>query len=87
MWHYVFGQRFVWVTDCYAVKFLLSYKGSNPVILCLQMRLMCWDADIVHRPDSELVDVDYWSRLGADIDFNPLFCDTLITRPSYGSLS
>ncbi len=24
MRHYVFGQRFVWVTDCYAVKFLLS---------------------------------------------------------------
>jgi hypothetical protein len=21
--HYVFGQQFVWVTDCYAVKFLL----------------------------------------------------------------
>jgi hypothetical protein len=33
MQHYIFGQRFVWVTDCYAVKFLLSYEGGNPAIL------------------------------------------------------
>jgi hypothetical protein len=38
---YVFGQRFVWVTDCYAIKFILSYEGGNPAILRLQMRLMC----------------------------------------------
>jgi hypothetical protein len=78
MRHYLFGQRFVWVMDCYAVKFLLSYKGGNPAILCLQMRLMCWDVDdIIHRPDSELVDADYWSHLGANINFDPLFRDYL----------
>jgi hypothetical protein len=33
--HYVFGQRFVWVTDCYAAKFLLSYEGGNCAILWL----------------------------------------------------
>jgi hypothetical protein len=77
MRHYVFGQRFVWVTDCYAMKFVLSYKGGNPAILCLQMRLICWDMDVVHRADSELVDADYWSHLGDDIDFDPLFCDYL----------
>jgi hypothetical protein len=77
MQHYVFGQCFVWVMDCYAVKFLLSYEGGNPAILHLQMRLMCWDVDIIHRLDSQLVNVDYWSRLGANIDFDPLFCDYL----------
>jgi hypothetical protein len=77
MRHYVFGQHFVWVTDCYAVKFLLSYEGGNPAILRLQMHLMCWDVDIVHRPDSELVDANCWSRLGANIDFDPLFRDYL----------
>jgi hypothetical protein len=77
MQHYVFGQQFVWVTECYAIKFLLSYEGGNPAILCLQMRLMCWDMDIIHRPDSELVDADYWSHLGANINFNPLFHDYL----------
>ena len=70
---YVFGQRFVWVMDCCAIKLILSYEGGNPAILCLQMGLMCWDVDIVHRPDSELVDADYWSRLGVDIKFEPLF--------------
>jgi hypothetical protein len=47
----VFGQRFVCVTGCYAIKFIPSYKGGNPAILRLQMRLMCWDVDIVYRPD------------------------------------
>ena len=70
---YVFGQIFVWMTDCYAIKFILSYKGGNHAILRLQMRLMCWDVDIVHRPDYELIDADYWSRLGVDLFFDPLF--------------
>ena len=60
----------MWVTDCYAIKFILSYEGGNPAILRLQMRLMCWDVDIVHRPDTKLVDADYWSRLGVDIEFD-----------------
>ena len=34
---------------------------------------MCWDVDIVHRPDTELVDADYWSRLGIDLNFDPLY--------------
>ncbi len=75
--HMLFEQHFVWVTDCYAAKFVLSYKGLNPAILCLQMRLMCWDVNIVHCPDIELVDADYWSRLGVDIVYNPLLCNYL----------
>jgi hypothetical protein len=70
---YVFGQRFVWVTDCYAIKFILSYEGGNSAILRLQMRLMCWDCDIIHRPGTSMVDADYWSRLGVDIEFDPLY--------------
>ena len=35
--HMLFGQRFVWVTDCYAAKFVLTYEGPNPAILRLQM--------------------------------------------------
>ncbi len=71
--HYLFGQRFVWVTDCYAIKFILSYDGANHAILCLQMRLMGWDADIVHRNDHYIINADYWLRLGADLCFDPLF--------------
>ncbi len=75
--HMLFGQRFVWVTDCYAIKFILSYEGGNSALLRLQMRLMCWDGDIVHCLDTELVDADYWSRLGIDLDFDPLLCGYL----------
>ena len=29
--HMLFGQRFMWVTDCYAARFILSYyDGNNP---------------------------------------------------------
>ena len=70
---YVYGQRFVWVTDFYTIKFNSLYEGGSPAILCLQMRLMCWDVDIFHRPDTELVDADNWSRLGVDMDFDPLY--------------
>jgi len=70
--HMCFGQRFVWVTDCYALKFILSYDGRNPAILRLQMRFMCWDMVIEHRNDTWLTDADYFSRLGADLCFDPL---------------
>ena len=61
------------MTDCYAIKFILLYKGGNPAILRLQMRLMCWDINIVHQPDVELIDADCWSQLGFDLNFDPLY--------------
>jgi hypothetical protein len=71
--HMCFGRRFVWVTDCYAVKFILTYDGLNPAVLRLQMRLMGWDVEIVHRSAGFLTDADYWSRLGANLCYNPSF--------------
>jgi hypothetical protein len=38
--HMLSGQQFVWLTDCYVIKFILSYGGGNSAILRLQMRLM-----------------------------------------------
>ena len=70
--HMCFGQRFVWLTDCYALKFILSYDGRNAAILRLQMRFMCWDMIIEHRNDVCLTDADYFSRLGADLCYDPL---------------
>jgi hypothetical protein len=69
----LFGQPFVWTTDCYAIKFILSYDGANPAILCLQMHLMCWDVNIGHQNSHNISDSDYWSQLGADLCFDPLF--------------
>jgi hypothetical protein len=69
----LFGQHFLWVTYCYAIKFILLYDGANPAIFCLQMHLMGWDVDIVHRNGHYITDTNYWSRLGADLCFDPLF--------------
>ncbi len=33
---------------------------------------MCWDMDIKHRPNVHLADADYFSRLGADLCYDPL---------------
>ena len=69
---YCWGMTFTWITDCYAIRFILSYDGNNPALLRLQMRLMCWDMVIVHRPGTMLSTPDYLSRLGADLCFDPL---------------
>jgi hypothetical protein len=34
---------------------------------------MCWDVDIFHQGNNFLVDADYWSRLNADLCYNPNF--------------
>ncbi len=67
-----FGQQFTWVTDCHAIKFILSYEGKNPALLHLQMHFMCWDMDIEHHNDMYLVDANYFSLLGSDLCYNPL---------------
>ena len=70
------GMWFSWGTDWYGLKFILLYDGTNPVILCLQMRLMCWDMDIIHLNDNFLIiDIAYWSCLGSDLCFDPLLRD------------
>jgi hypothetical protein len=71
--HMLFGQQFVWVIDCYAIKFILLYDGANPTILHLQMQLMGWDINIVHQNNHCITDANYWSRLGAALFFDPLF--------------
>jgi hypothetical protein len=71
--HMCYGCRFVWVTDCYAVKFILSYDGPNQSVLRLQMGLMGWDFDIVYPTNDYLADADYWSPLNADLCYNSSF--------------
>ena len=45
----LWARRFTAITDCYALRFILSYEGPNPVILRLQMRLMLWAMDLYHK--------------------------------------
>ena len=39
--HLYWGMRFTWGTDCFGLKFILTYDGTNPALLRLQMRFMC----------------------------------------------
>ena len=70
--HMLFGQCFVWTTGCYAIKFILFYNGANPAILRLQMHLMCWNINII-RNDHYTAAADYWTWLGVNLCFDPLF--------------
>jgi hypothetical protein len=71
--HMCYGRQFVWVTGCYAVEFILSYDGPNQSVLRLQMRLVRWDINIVHCTNDYLANADYWSRLDADLCYDPSF--------------
>ena len=75
--HMCYSKCFVWVTDCYAVKFILSYDGANQAILCLQMGLMGWDIDILHRTNDYLINANYWSQLNKDLCYDPSFREYL----------
>ena len=68
----LWGVRFTAITDCYALRFILSYDGPNAVILRLQMRLMLWSMDLHHRNGKFLFSADYLSRLGADLCFDEM---------------
>ena len=69
---YNWGCRFTNISDCYSLKFVMSYEGNNPVVLRMQMRLMLQNMDIVHRTRDFNVDSDYMSKLATDTRFDPL---------------
>jgi hypothetical protein len=73
--HMCFAQQFVWVTDCYALKFISSYDSWNTSILRLQMQFMCWDMIIKHCNDACLTNADYFSQLGANLCSDSLLKD------------
>ena len=58
--------------NCYALYFILSYDGPNPVLLRIQMRLMLWTMDIYHQPADLMVQPDYLSRLHANLCYDEL---------------
>ena len=68
----IWGTRFTALTDCFALRFILSYDGPNPVLLRLQMRFQLWAMDLYHRSGFLMVSPDYMSRVGADLCFDEL---------------
>ena len=71
--HHLKAKPFTWITDCFAIKFLMSYDGSNPVLLRLQMRLGLWPTSCVHRNNKWLIDADHFSRCKEDLCFDALY--------------
>ena len=70
--HYLWGLRNTWITDQYALVFLLTYDGDNAPVRRLQMRIMNYFVDIVHRNARFLAPADYGSRHGGDMWWDPL---------------
>ena len=68
----LWGVRFTALTDCYALRFILSYDGTNPVLLRQQMRFQLWAMDLYHRSGFLMVSPDYFSRTGANLCFDEL---------------
>ncbi len=86
--HMAFGQQFVCVIDCYALKFILSDDGKYLAILQLQMRFMCWDMVVEHCIDHCLANAGYNLCIGADLYYNPFMrlhsasCSIKMLQPS-----
>ena len=54
------GIQFTAITNCYGLRFILSYGGPNRVILRLQMRLMLLSMDLHHRAAKFVLSSDYF---------------------------
>ena len=68
----LWGVRFTSITDSYGLRFILTYKVPNPVVLRMKMRLMLWAMDLYHRGATYMVSPDYFSRIGVDIFFDKM---------------
>eukprot|EP00956_Cyclotella_meneghiniana_P013317 scaffold19184_cov46-Cyclotella_meneghiniana.AAC.7 len=74
---YTWGSRFTSISDCYSLKFIMTYEGNNPVVLCIQMHLSLWAMDIVHRTRDFNVDA-YMSKLACNTQYDPLLKEYLM---------
>jgi hypothetical protein len=65
------------MTDCAAIRWLMTYKGNNHAVICLQLELLAYWFTIAVRPGTMLEDANYYSRLGKDVHIDPLLKDYL----------
>ena len=59
---YLWGCHFWWVCDCSAVKEVLEYSGSIPMVCRWAQELLGYQFTVVHRPNRMMVDVDSLTR-------------------------
>jgi hypothetical protein len=75
--HFLWGRPFTLMTDCAAIRWLMTYKGNNHAVICLQLELLAYWFTIAVRPGTMLEDANYFSRLGEDVHIDPLLKDYL----------
>lgn len=61
--HYIDGQKFSIETDNNRLVFLKKNAGDNPRLLRWAKILQLYHYDINHRPDKDIPQVDYLSRV------------------------
>lgn len=82
--HFLWGRTFTLLTDCRALKWLMTYDGNNHAVRRLQLEMLGYWFTIVNRPQRMLEDANYFSRLAANIHIDPLLKDYLtIARQLY----
>jgi hypothetical protein len=80
--NYLFGMRFVLVTDCQAVRFTLEKKEINPKIGRWSIYLEQYNFDIQHRKGERMQHVDALSRVEMFLveDCFPVFDNILVVN-------
>ena len=64
---YLWGCHFYWLCDCSAVKEILEYSGSIPMICRWAQELLGYQFSVIHRNCRMMADVDAFTRM-----FGPL---------------
>ena len=70
---YLWGNKFYWLCDCSAVREILEYDGTIPMICRWAQELLGYDFDVIHRNNRMMVDVDALTRR-----FGPLIAKHMV---------
>ena len=74
---FLWCRPFTLITDCRALLWLMSYKGTNAPVRRLQLEMQGYFFTITHRTRDMLEDANYMSYLADDITLDPLLKDYL----------
>ena len=59
---YLWGCHFWWICDCSAIKEVLEYSGTIPMVCRWAQELLGYQFTVVHRSNRMMVDVDALTR-------------------------
>ena len=59
---YLWGCHFWWMCDCSAIKEILEYSGTMPMVCRWAQELLGYQFTVVHRPNHIVVNIDALTR-------------------------